>query len=178
MHSIQAHALPIPPPDYEDPKDLYAFVGLAVYFAQLVDHRLRYLATVFRLAGRGLLTPQAWDSTCAPLTRHGAGQLLTAAGQAVEIPEPLEALLGKALETREYLIHRFFQVHVEDVWSEGGRRVMIDELRGLITLCKRVDQQVEQVCQELQKTWSVNPRRIEQELVALQRRVEAGGTAL
>ncbi len=55
---------------------------------------------------------------------------------------------------------------------------MIDELRDLITLCKRVDQQVEQICQELQKTWSVNPLRIEQELVALRRRVEAGGTAL
>ncbi len=119
MHS------PSPLPTIEDPKDLYAFVGLAVSFAQLVDHRLRSLATVFRLVGRGLRTRQAWDSTCAPRTRHGAGQLLTAAGQAVEIPESLEAFLGKALETREYLVHRFFQVHVEDVWSEGGRRVMI-----------------------------------------------------
>lgn len=80
MHRMHANSLPLPAPDYDDPKEIYAFCGLAVYYVQLLEHSLRCLAAVLRLAGPGLLTQEEFDRIGVWLDGHTLGQLLKATG--------------------------------------------------------------------------------------------------
>jgi hypothetical protein len=47
----------------------------------------------------------------------------------VEIPAELDSILAGALEARNYLTHRFFADHSEQLMSESGRVTMIEKLR-------------------------------------------------
>lgn len=167
MHRLQINSLPLPVPDYDDPKDLYAFCGLAVYYAQLIEHRLIYLAAVVRQTGRGLMTQQECSGICASLNRKTLTQILNAVCCLAAIPENFKVMLGNVLEKQHYLSEWFFRVHVEDSWSETGRRNMIEELQEMITLFKRADQQIEHLSLTLQNSFSVDEACIEKELKTL-----------
>lgn len=178
MHRLQINALPLPVPDYDDPKDLYAFCGLAVYYAQLIEHRLLYLAAVVHQTAGGLITQQECGDICASLNRHTLGPLLRATCCVVAMPENIRGVLSDVLQKRRYLSERFFKVHVEDSWSTAGRRNMIEELQEMITLFKQADQQIERLSLAVRNRFNVNEAWVEKELEILRSGVAGDDAAL
>lgn len=142
--------LEIPEPDYEDPKEVYAFFGLTYYQAAVLEHGVLNLAVAMhtkRVPGiAGDHVEKLYDS----FVRHTFGRVIDAATANFDIPTDLEADLAVALEKRNYLAHRFFVVHAIDFMDPSGRREMIDELIDILKHLLSVDTRMNELWM---KTW-------------------------
>lgn len=135
----------IPEPDYDDPKELYAFFGLTFYKAQVLEQGVVNLAVALNAQGKGNVTTGDVLDLYEDYGRKTFGKVLRAAQQLITFPPSLEADLEKALEYRNYLAHTFFVGHSHDALHEEGRRGMIDELRTILEFLTRVDAEFDPV---------------------------------
>ena len=137
------HSPDVPKPDFDDPKEPYAFFGLAANAAQLLEQSLINLVVAVHMANSELLTQQVALRLFAQMESKTFGQLLKAARELIDIPTDLEERLRLALDKRNYLTHGFFRAHDENLMSDSGRRTIIVELSELITFLRDVDQEAD-----------------------------------
>jgi hypothetical protein len=135
----------MPKPDYQDPKELYAFFGLTFYNAQVLEQGLVNLAVA--LHAKGIVTTTVGDILGLYDDFGGKtfGAVMHAARKLTSFPPSLEADLRKALAYRNDLAHSFFVRHSEDLLSEKGRKEMIDELLSILQFVARVDAEFDPV---------------------------------
>lgn len=122
----------IPEPDYDDPKEVYAFFGLAAYAAQVLERGVIFLALELHLNDSDTFTEDVLDSLLAGLEEKTLGQLIRGIREMGFPSAELENQLGETLRLRNELTHRFFWDHAEDLMTDSGRREMIDRLRSMI----------------------------------------------
>lgn len=167
----QDHAR-IPVPEYDDPKELWAFYGLTAYEAQLLEQSLINLAAVLQLPEPHALTREAFEEMFSALNRRTPGKLIHATKKLGPFPDGAEAQLMEALEKRNYLVHHFFRTHDEDLMSETGRRQMIDELRDLLALLQNADRVVEALYRPLWVRYGADENFMAAERAAMKERAE------
>ncbi|HED54470.1 MAG TPA: hypothetical protein ENJ00_09775 [Phycisphaerales bacterium] len=129
----------IPEIDYDDPKELWAFFGLASYYAQVLEQGLVNLVVAIRVMDSNAMKAGTIEDLFNKESWNTFGQLLKNAKRLVDISDELSVELEEALGKRNYLAHRFFVGHDVDIRSEHGRRGMIEELRSILILLKSVD---------------------------------------
>jgi hypothetical protein len=161
----------IPEPDYDDPKELYAFFGLAAYCIQLLEQGLLNLLVGLQLSGNQ--TPVWADAGMLydEGDRKTLGQLLKAVHEIVPFEATLDGHVQEALRKRNYLTHHFFVEHDEDLLSHRRRREMIDELRESIRFFKMIDSQVDALWHAIWGKYGFTQDRIEAEAAALKERI-------
>ncbi len=135
----------VPKPDYDDPKEVYAFFGLAYYQAAVLEHGVLNLAVALLAkrvpgitAGHVVRLYESFDKST-------FGEIIKAAKAKFDIPSGLQTDLALALEKRNYLAHRFFVVHDIDFMMDSGRRKMIDELVEILEHFKSVDMRMDEI---------------------------------
>lgn len=127
-------------PDYKDPKEPYAFFGLAAYFAQCFEQSL-----VLILASHELLTNRhqskfrSLDDLFASLDKKTMGMLIGDLSKCTAISENTTEMLEVVLKQRNYLMHHFFPENILKFWNAAGRREVLDELRELAELFRAND---------------------------------------
>lgn len=163
----------IPIPDLDDPKEIYAFTGLALYSASLVESSLINLAVVLHLDRVKAITRQVFDATFENLEAKTLGQLLKAARSLTTVPVEVDSLLEETLQNRNYLVHGFFREHAGTITHDSGIRLMTDELRSMIALFQKTDELVTCIYLSLWKKYGVDEALIERELAAMQSEIEA-----
>ncbi|MBV9827866.1 MAG: hypothetical protein JO001_19725 [Alphaproteobacteria bacterium] len=127
-------------PDYDDPKEPYALYGLAAYFAQCFEQSLILLIVAGEIIRqRNVPDLAALDELFAKLSKRTLGQLINTVSQVMPIDDVLADAMVEALKKRNYLVHHFFFVNAEKWFNGESRRMMIDELRGLVNLFKSAD---------------------------------------
>ncbi|MFG0381994.1 hypothetical protein ACF8C6_13715 [Pseudomonas sp. zbq_18] len=131
--------LPTPDPDYEDPKEVYAFFGLAMYCANLFEASLINLTAAIHIDEAEVKTREEFDDTFIRMESKTLGQLLKSARSKASIPEFVDPLLTSALEKRNHLAHNFFRENAEKILHPQGRCLIIDELHSMIELFKETD---------------------------------------
>jgi hypothetical protein len=114
----------IPEPDGDDPKEVYAFYGLAMYTAQLLEHSLLNLAAGLYLKDKPHVTRQLFDAAFESLDEKTLRQLLKAARALKPFPHDIDVALQDALSKRNYLTHQFFRTHASAFNHENGRKFM------------------------------------------------------
>lgn len=158
----------IPQPDYDDPKELYAFFGLTFYNAQVLEQGVVNLAVALNAKGKGNVTV---DDVLGLYEDYGGktfGKVLRAAEQFTTFPPSLEADLKKALHYRNYLAHSFFVQHSEDAIHEKGRRAMIDELSEILRFLVRVDTEFDPVWMSAWHALGVNEEWFQRKFMEIQ----------
>ena len=135
----------IPPPDYDDPKELYAFFGLTFFHAQVLEQGIVNLAVALQARGIGGVTAGEVLELYQGLEGRTFGNVLNAARGLMAIPDSLDHDLEQARRHRNYLAHHFFVDHDCDLLSESGRNGMIDELHSILTFILRVDAECDRV---------------------------------
>lgn len=145
-------------------KEIYAFFGLAAYWAQILEHSALNLAIVLNLPSADLMSQDIFDNLYDSLTRKTFGQLLKSNKGIVEIPEANETYLGEALELRNILIHHYLREHAENLVSEAGRREIKTELQLIISKFKRADQILETIYAPLWEKYGVTEEFISEQL--------------
>lgn len=132
-----------PPPDYSSPQVVYTYYGLAAWWAQLLELRMLDLISAIRLAEGGGIDDVNYRAAFKNLERQTLGMLLRKCREAewVAISEDDERVLAQALEKRNYLIHRFFSVHDEELLDDEQK--LVSELRELSALLASAQQTAE-----------------------------------
>ncbi len=129
----------IPSPDYDDPKELYAFFGLTFYAAQVLEQGVVNLAVALKASGDPNITSQLIFDLYDDVGGKTFGQVLRIARNHIIIPTTLDADLSIALKKRNHLAHHFFVEHDYDLLTSDGRRKCIDLLIEVLRFFKRVD---------------------------------------
>ena len=141
----------VPNPDYDDPKEVYAFFGLAFYRAQVLEQGIVNLAVALHAKGVGSLTMGDVLDLYHGIEGKTFGSVLNAARKLTSIPAVIDADLEQARLHRNRLAHVFFVEHSEHLLTAAGRRTMIDELRIMLGFLIRVDEAFDEIWM---KAWS------------------------
>ena len=133
---------PTPEPDFDDPKELWAFFGLAFYAAQVLEQGLLNLFVAVCHAG-GTVSLEEVDRLFAHGDKKTFGQVFGEVRKHSDLPSCLERRLEEAVSMRNDLAHKFFSRHDIDLLSESGRHKMIRELRSAIEFLKQTDTELD-----------------------------------
>jgi len=151
----------IPEPRGSDVKEVYAFYGLAAYMSQVVEKALVSLLSVLEAEGLAV-TRAEYDALFSRVDARTFGQLLRRAKTLLSLSPDVEAVLARALETRNHLAHQFFADHAAAFTTDVGRVQMIKELRGTTELFHRAEDIIAVVFQPLMKRRGMTPESLEQ----------------
>jgi len=162
-----------PTPDFEDPKEMYAFFGLAVYGANLLESSLVNWMVALHLGGINGATRQDFDTVFDHFEARKLGQLLGATRSLTAVPASVDSALANALAERNRLIHRFFREHAENATHPVGQRIVIGELSSMIELFQKADALVTPIYLALWERFGVDQAMIERELEQSLRETEA-----
>lgn len=162
----------IPDPDYDDPKELYAFYGLSAYSAQLLEQGIINLLVGLKILD--IQTPTHGDviNLFDGSNTKTMGNLLNTVRRITPFSDDLDEKIKEALKKRNYLIHHFFVEHDQDLLTDDGRRKMINELIDIIALLKEVDQQVDDLWLGIWSKYGWTEDRIEKELLSIKQNLE------
>lgn len=164
----------IPQPDYNDPKEVFAFFGLAAYCAQLLQQGITNLLVGLQILGKQKLTWIHVRNLYDNADRGTLGILLRSVRELSAFDSKLDDELAEALKNRNYLMHQFFVDHSTSLLSVSGKRKMIDELQNIIAVFKSVDQKVDELWLSIWGKYGFTKELIEQELRAVKQALKRG----
>lgn len=116
-------------PDYDDPKEPYAFFGLAAYYAQCFEQSIILLILALNALNAHKMKDTSYDGLLARLDKQTLGQLIRELNTKAKITPQFLAQMDGLLKQRNYLMHHYFERNSTKLMSERGRREMLDELR-------------------------------------------------
>jgi len=133
--------------DEEDQiKELYARAGLALFFAQVLEHGVVNALVVLDLIPSSRDQARSRSEWASMVDEYmdsrfalTMGQMLTELRAVTSVPGDTDALLRRALITRNLLVHRYFRERVDEGMSPQGRAAMVEELAGFRDLFKEAD---------------------------------------
>lgn len=165
-----------PEPEGFDPKEVYAFYGLAAYSGQVLEKGLVNLVAALHTDGVSITRSQ-FDTLFDRFDSSTFGQLVREARAKIQIPAESEVLLAEALAKRNWLVHDFFADNAAAFMTEPGCVKMIAELRELVDLFERADRGVEKLCLPIVERRGLTEERINQIAAKMTRDFLATGDA-
>jgi len=129
-----------PQPDYDDPKEIYAFFGLAFYKANVLEHGVLNLAVALLAQGEPGVTISDVEKLYESFDTKTFGHVLRVVKERYSFSKEFSLSLDQALVYRNHLAHGFFKKHDIDIMGESGRRKMIDELIDMWVHFAKVDE--------------------------------------
>ena len=121
----------IPDADSNDREEVMKFAGLALFYAQILEDNVRWLASILHLPEPIVFGADELRSSRERFEQSTLGQLVRAIRKRVPVPPRLEDELRAALDARNQFIHGYFPSHQANYLSESGRSEMIKELRSI-----------------------------------------------
>ena len=157
-----------------DAQDVYAFVGLTLYSASVLEAELINLAVGLRASlkadGHYRDELEAWFDQHEAMT---FGALLAVIRRLTTVSVETEETVSQALKTRNRFVHSFFRDHAEDFLSQPGRRGMIEKLRQHAILFRKADRILSQETSRIWKSLGLTDETIEREMALLKDRASA-----
>lgn len=160
----ERNAQVIPEPEDSSSKEVFAFFGLCMYNAQVLERGLVNLTVGLRLKSLTQLTSSDIDKIFDEMGLRTLGQLIADLRKKVKVSIDLEKSLAKAKKDRNYIAHRFFYIHSFNFLSDDGRSQMIEELRHLSEYFQSVDIRVENITHALWEHLGITDEMVQVEL--------------
>ncbi len=151
----------------EHVKTVYANFGLAMYFAQVLEHGLANTLMCVELLPKQTTKPLAkkeweaqFDSFMNEQNQQTLGRLIRALKMLISVPSDLEAVLTEALEKRNHLTHHYFRERAEAFMSWRGREKMIEELESAQELFRKADDRLSAVERQMREKCGLTDERL------------------
>lgn len=158
----------------EEIKEVYARFGLAIYYAQVLEHGIVNALVVVNLipSRRHLACSKAeWEAAVDAFMGlhfdHTMGKLLYDLRSVSKIPTDLDDLLKRALRKRNWLAHEFFRERAAEFLTATGRYQMLAEVDGCRDLFKAADEALENVVKPLRSAAGITDEILEREYQAM-----------
>jgi hypothetical protein len=154
----------------EHVKEVYARFGLAVYFAQVLEHGLVNAVTILDvIPNRRHLarSPDEWAAEVdAFMDRHfqaTMGRLMRSLRSVTQVDADLDQLLKEALMKRNWLAHDFFRERATEFMSATGREQMLREVDECRDLFQSAAKRLEATVEPLRKKAGITDERLARE---------------
>lgn len=142
----------------EDVKEVYARFGLAVYYAQVLEHGLVNALVILGLIPSRRHLARSRDEWGAEvdafMDRHfevTMGRMMKNLRDVAQVRPDLESLLSDALKKRNWLVHDFFRERATEFMSSAGREQMLREVDESRNLFQTADKRLETIVGPLRK---------------------------
>lgn len=124
-------------------KEIYAHAGLALYFAQVLEHGVVNAMVISRMPEREQVTRVEIAAFEAEQFEKTLGTMLKRMRRYVTVPPDVDTLLTEALRKRNWLAHQFFREFAEQFMSAKGRDEMMAWLQNAQSVFQRADKEME-----------------------------------
>ena len=152
----------IPTPEASHPKEVYAFFGLAGYWAQVLEREVINFTVAVHMAQESRLTSEIVETLWGSFEVRTFGAVLRAARRITSIPNEIDALLSTALAKRNYLTHSFFWDRARWFLTDSGRLRMIADLQDHMKAFKEANDRLEPLTLQLLAQFGVSAEILEQ----------------
>ncbi len=143
-------------------KEVFAWAGLALYNAQVLEHGMVNL-----LFAAGL--PQSsYPVQGSDVDFHDVhfrlvvGELVKKIRATVDVSDDLDARLDDARLTRNRLVHHFFRERAELFMTVEGKRIMLQELHQMFNIFFDLDKELQRIMFELGSRHGLTEATVEQ----------------
>lgn len=167
----------VPVPETGDEKEVYAFAGLAFYWAQVLEREVMHFIVASTLVRVRPVSQAELDAIVDEPSTKTFGQLLNRAQGLGLLAADLADLLKRALKERNRLTHSFFYDHGEHFLSHAGREVMFAELRSAIALFKEANALLEPITLQVGAKYGLTKAAIDHELAMMIERAGSDSAA-
>ena len=154
----------------EHVKEVYARFGLAVYFAQVLEHGLvNALIILDLIPSRHHLarSRKEWGAEVDMfMDRHfetTMGRMMKNLRDVTEVPPELDILLHDALKKRNWLAHDYFRERAKEFMLPTGREQMLREVDECRNLFQAADKQLESIVAPLRAKVGISDELLERE---------------
>jgi hypothetical protein len=123
---------------------IYAYFGLAIYYCQCLEETFTIMLWTHRIFKKRAKTNKEVNEIINAFenSKKTMGMLLKELKQCYRIPQDTIDDLNKILETRNFLIHNYFKVEIQKVYSDVGRKEMINFFCDFTDQTKTIDDQL------------------------------------
>jgi hypothetical protein len=158
----------------EEIKEVYARFGLALYWAQVLEHGIvNALVVVDLIPSRRHLgrSKAEWEAAVDAFMGfhfdHTMGKLMHDLRSVSKIPTDLDDLLKRALRKRNWLAHEFFRERATEFLTSTARDQMLTEVDECRDLFKAADEALENVVKPLRSAAGITDEILEREYQAM-----------
>ena len=126
-------------------KLIYSYFGLAIYFSQCIEETFSNMIILHRIVNKKIKTNSEVNEIINSIenSKKTMGNFINEVKHAYKLTEALENSLKESLNTRNYIVHKYFKLHIEKFSSEIGKKEMLNYFCNFITSVKKVDKDLE-----------------------------------
>jgi len=127
--------------DDDQAKEIYAYFGLAIYFAQVMEQHAINMIVIKRITGPKIKTvdqaDNLWDDY--DMSKRTFGVLVNEIKQLFDLTVEDETELEEFKKLRNYIAHDYFRFNSDLFYNEDGKRRMIKDFIGFKEKAKKID---------------------------------------
>ena len=156
-------------------KEVYAYFGLAMYMAQVLEHGIVNASVYLELLPKtkGKWSPEEFETYMDTEFEKTLGRLIGKLRTLTAIDDDLENLLTITLKKRNWLAHHYFRERAEEFLSPSGRDSMITELGQCRDLFQTTDRKLDAVITPLMKRLGLTDEIVEEHLKKMKERANS-----
>ena len=163
------------PADAQQRREVFARYGLAMYYAQCLEHQLG-LMLASMCNHEFLDTPhEARDALFDQELSKTLGKMAQNLKKAMPVPPTLEDRLARAVEVRNWLAHGYFRERAREFLSVQGRDVMVFELQERADFLQALDSEFTELMEKWLNRMGVSGEHIRAEMESLRNETGTAG---
>jgi hypothetical protein len=123
---------------------VYAYFGLAIYFGQCLEETFSIMLWTDRIFKKKVKTNEEVNEIIDAIenSKKTMGNFINEVKQSYSLTTSIVDQLDKILDTRNYLAHKYFKLHIAKFHSEIGQLEMIKYFCNFIDDSKQLDEQL------------------------------------
>lgn len=148
---------------------IYAYFGLAIYFAQCLEQTFINMTWLNRVSKKKAKFQNEINEIIDAIesSKKTMGALIHEVKIEYSLPENLETDLKKVLDTRNYLVHKFFKEQIQKFHTELGKKEMLKYFCDFIDDSKKVDNELNNYYSHYTQKLGLTEERIRELIEAL-----------
>ncbi|MGA1931204.1 hypothetical protein ACH5BF_00565 [Arcobacter sp. YIC-464] len=124
-------------------KLIYAYFGLAIYKSQCLEETFSNMLLLHRTYNKTLTSLEDIDKEISSSSKKTMGKLIQEIKIEYNFPNSLEEDLSKVLNTRNYLVHKYFKENIQKFFTETGQKEMLNFFSEFIDKSTQVDNELD-----------------------------------
>lgn len=151
----------------EHSKEGYAYFGLAVYYAQVLEHQLVNMIVLLKKTQGLIPTASDYDALYDRKLSNTMGQLINEIKQLYQLKSGEIEELKEILRLRNYIVHDYFKERIPLTFSCNGRVKIIDELKAFVERVQNMDAKLVSYSNMLLVDVGITPEMLDREVEKL-----------
>ncbi|WP_442600751.1 hypothetical protein [Paenibacillus sp. KN14-4R] len=145
-------------------KESYAYFGLAVYHAQVLEQQLVNMIVLIKKSQGLIPTLDDYEALYERKLSNTMGQLINEIKQLFQLQDFEINELKEVLKLRNFIVHDYFKERIILTFSIAGRSEIINELNEFVERVRSLDARLVNYSRELHKRLGITEEMLEEEV--------------